>query len=135
MDTKLKNSRKRGIIAAVILLGICSMIMMSQYDGIGRAIKSVPTTYEASFVDTLGESSFGQYLSEGNYLVYNQYSRDTDPAEVLKEFGQRNFELTGKYLDIGLFDAEGNPLSVENDDSESKKAAPLETGDNAETEE
>ena len=135
MDTKLKNSRKRGIIAAVILLGICSMIMMSQYDGIGRAIKSVPTTYEASFVDTLGESSFGQDLAEGNYLVYNQYSRDTDPAEVLKEFGQRNFELTGKYLDIGLFDAEGNPLSVENDDSESKKAAPLETGDNAETEE
>ena len=69
MDTKLKNSRKRGIIAAVILLGICSMIMMSQYDGIGRAIKSVPTTYEASFVDTLGESSFGQDLAEGNYLV------------------------------------------------------------------
>ena len=42
--------------------------------------------------------------------MYNQYSHDTDPAEVLSDYGQRNFELTAKYLDIGLYDAEGKPL-------------------------
>ena len=113
MDTKSKNSHKRGIIITVILLAFCSVMMLSQYDSIRGAVETAPTAYEASFADTLMESSFGQDLSEGNYLVYNQYSHDTDPADVLSDYGQRNFELTGKYLDIGLYDAEGNPLTEE----------------------
>ena len=112
MDTKSKNSHKRGIIITVILLAFCSVMMLSQYDSIRGAVETAPTAYEASFADTLMESSFGQDLSEGNYLVYNQYSHDTDSAEeVLSDYGQRNFELTAKYLDIGLYDAEGKPLT------------------------
>ena len=111
MDTKLKNSHKRGIIITVILLAFCSVMMLSQYDSIRGAVETAPTAYEASFADTLMESSIGQDLAEGNYLVYNQYSHDTDPAEVLSDYGQRNFELTAKYLDIGLYDAQGKPLT------------------------
>lgn len=111
MDIKSKNSHRRGFVVAAVLLAFCAVMMLSQYDSMENIIESVPTAYKSSFVDTLRESSFGQDLSEGNYLVYNQYSGDTDPAEVLEEYGQRNFELTGKYLDIGLFDSEGSPLA------------------------
>ena len=111
MDTKSKNSHKRGIIITVILLAFCSVMMLSQYDSIRGTVETAPTAYEASFADTLMESSIGQDLAEGNYLVYNQYSHDTDPADVLSDYGQRNFELTAKYLDIGLYDAEGKPLT------------------------
>ena len=72
MDTKSKNSHKRGIIITVILLAFCAVMMLSQYDSIRGAVETAPTAYEASFSDTLWESSIGQDLAEGNYLVYNQ---------------------------------------------------------------
>ena len=40
MDIKSKNSRRAGIIVVVILLSICSLIMMSQYDGMKYAMDS-----------------------------------------------------------------------------------------------
>ena len=131
MDTKSKNSHKRGIIITVILLAFCSVMMLSQYDSIRGAVETAPTAYEASFSDTLRESSIGQDLAEGNYLVYNQYSHDTDPADVLSDYGQRNFELTAKYLDIGLYDAEGKPLTEAQPETAEtdEKATTSETGD------
>ena len=49
MDTKSKNSHKRGIIITVILLAFCSVMMLSQYDSIREAVETAPTAYEASF--------------------------------------------------------------------------------------
>src|SRR5699024_9260636 len=106
-------------------------MMLSQYDSIRGTVETAPTAYEASFADTLMESSIGQDLAEGNYLVYNQYSHDTDPADVLSDYGQRNFELTAKYLDIGLYDAEGKPLTETQPETEEtdEKATSSETED------
>ena len=59
MDTKSKNSHKRGIIITVILLAFCSVMMLSQYDSIRGTVETAPTAYEASFADTLMESSIG----------------------------------------------------------------------------
>ena len=107
MDTKSKNSRKTGIIVVVIFLSICSMIMMSQYGNMSYYIDNVETTdvsYESALL------SMQQDLAEGNYLLYNQYSNETEQSEVLNEYGQRNFDLTSRYLDYGVFDSDGEQL-------------------------
>ena len=45
-------------------------------------------------------ASAGIWL-EGNYILYNECAKETDPGEVLDEFGQREFDLTRKYMDCG----------------------------------
>ncbi len=121
MDTKSKNSRKAGIIVVVIFLSICSMIMMSQYGNMKYAIDSANTeTTEENTQSALYENallSISYDLAEGNFLLYNEYSGETDPAEVLDEYGQRDFDLTKKYLDYGVFDEEGQQL-LDNIDEE-----------------
>ena len=114
MDTKSKNSRKAGIIVVVILLSICSLIMMSQYDGMKYEMDSANSEAtedaEAPVPYTNVLSSISMDLAEGNYLLYNEYADETDPAEVLDEYGQRNFELAKKYFDYEVFDGEGQQL-------------------------
>ena len=114
MDTKSKNSRKAGIIVVVILLSICSLIMMSQYDGMKYEMDSANSEAtedaEAPVPYTSVLSSISMDLAEGNYLLYNEYADETDPAEVLDEYGQRNFELAKKYFDYEVFDSEGQQL-------------------------
>ena len=114
MDTKSKNSRKAGIIVVVILLSICSLIMMSQYDGMKYEMDSANSEAtedaEAPVPYTSALSSISRDLAEGNYLLYNEYADETDPAEVLDEYGQRNFELAKKYFDYEVFDSESRQL-------------------------
>ncbi len=114
MDTKSKNSRKAGIIVVVILLSICSLIMMSQYDGMKYEMDSANSEAtedaEAPVPYTNVLSSISMDLAEGNYLLYNEYADETDPAEVLDEYGQRNFELAKKYFDYEVFDSESRQL-------------------------
>lgn len=128
MDTKLKNSHKTGIIVTLILLSICSLIMMSQYDGIKYAMDNAESevteeaTVESQYENALRSISYD--LAEGNYLLYNEYAVDTDPAEVLDEYGQRNFELTKRYFDYEVFDSDGKQLlnSVDADAAEHLQA-------------
>ena len=108
MDTKSKNSRKAGILTVIIFLSVCSLIMISQYSSMSAYMDSIEETEEVSYESVL--YPIGQDLAEGNYLLYNQYANETDPAEVLDEFGQRSFDLMSRYLDYGVFDSEGNQL-------------------------
>ena len=50
-------------------------------------------------------------LAEGNYLLYNRYVRDTDPAEVLSLYGQQRFDLAEKYLDYELIDSKDEVIA------------------------
>ena len=97
------------------------MIMMSQYGNMKYAIDSANTeTTEENTQSALYENallSISYDLAEGNFLLYNEYSGETDPAEVLDEYGQRDFDLTKKYLDYGVFDEEGQQL-LDNIDEE-----------------
>ena len=70
--------------------------MMLQYGTIRRQIESVQEEGSRS-----GETAadMANTLAEGNYLLYNRYVRDTDPAEVLSLYGQQRFDLAEKYLD------------------------------------
>ena len=89
MDTKSKNSRKFGILILILLLAASSAVMMLQYGTIRRQIESVQEEGSRS-----GETAadMANTLAEGNYLLYNRYVRDTDPAEVLSLYGQQRFE-------------------------------------------
>ena len=88
--------------------------MMSQYDGMkyemDTANSEATEDAEAPVPYTSVLSSISMDLAEGNYLLYNEYADETDPAEVLDEYGQRNFELAKKYFDYEVFDSEGQQL-------------------------
>lgn len=110
MDIKSKNSRKSGIITAVVLLCICSVIMLSQYEGAAAGMESI-TADEVSRTDVLGSLSYD--LAEGVYLLGNEYTGETDLSEVRALYGQRDFELTKRYLDYAVFTGK-----TENDEPE-----------------
>ena len=98
MDTKSKNSRSAGVIVAVVFLSLCSLVMTSQYDGMKRAMDSANSKASEAATETEpyaeALSSISSDMAEGNYLLYNEYANETDPAEVLDEYGQRDFDLT-----------------------------------------
>ena len=107
LDTRSKSSHKIGIITAVLFLAFCSVIMMGQYG----SMASYLNTEEAE--DTWNTDALwgmGYDLNEGNYILYNEYAKETDPSEVLEEYGQRRFDLTKKYLDYGVFNSEGESV-------------------------
>ncbi|MDM8211439.1 sensor histidine kinase [Mediterraneibacter glycyrrhizinilyticus] len=121
MDTKSKNSRRAGIIVVVVFLSLCSLIMMSQYDGMKYAMDSAnseatedaesPVPYESAL------GSISRDLAEGNYLLYNEYANETDPADVLDEYGQRDFDWSKRYFDYEVFDSDGNQLLKNEDEA------------------
>ena len=108
MDTKSKNSRKFGILILILLLAASSAVMMLQYGTIRRQIESVQEEGSRS-----GETAadMANTLAEGNYLLYNRYVRDTDPAEVLSLYGQQRFDLAEKYLDYELIDSKDEVIA------------------------
>lgn len=101
MDTKLKNSRNPGFIAAFILLALCSVIMLSRYNAMALYLDSMSDN-EGQYLESL--RGVGNDLAEANYLLYNEYSNETDRGEVLDEYGQRPFDLTKRYMDYEIFD-------------------------------
>ena len=121
MDTRSKNSRKAGIIVVVILLSLCSLIMMSQYNGMKYVMDAAnseaaadaesPVLYESAL------RSISYDLAEGNYLLYNEYVNETDPADVLDEYGHRDFDRSKRYVDYEVFDSDGEQL-LKNEDEE-----------------
>lgn len=108
MDTKLKNSRNPGFIAAFILFALCSVIMLSRYNAMALYLDSMSDN-EGQYLESL--RGVGNDLAEANYLLYNEYSNETDRGEVLDEYGQRPFDLTKRYMDYEIFDnGEGEAL-------------------------
>ena len=118
MDTKSKNSRKFGILILILLLAASSAVMMLQYGTIRRQIESVQEEGSRS-----GETAadMANTLAEGNYLLYNRYVRDTDPAEVLSLYGQQRFDLAEKYLDYELIDSKDEVIASDLPEEEQEK--------------
>ena len=121
MDTKSKNSRKAGVIAVVLLLAFCSVMMLRGYPQMSSYLESAESE-ESAYEEAL--YGMGGDLAEGNYILYNEYAKATDPGEVLDEYGQRKFDLTRKYMDCGVFVDEGETAdSKAAGDSEQSDAA------------
>ncbi len=100
MDIRSKNSHKAGIIAAALLLAFCSFMMLRGYPEMSAYLESAESD-ESVYEEALYDMS--EDLAEGNYILYNEYAKTTDPGEVLDEFGQREFDLTRKYMDCDVF--------------------------------
>ena len=115
MDTRSISSRKAGLLAAAVLLCICSAAMMLRYQDMEEWVES-SEDIGARQAKTLYE--MGGDLSEGNYLLYNEYSRETAFSDVLERYGQRPFELLRKYMDYGVFDSEGESLLSDTGEAE-----------------
>lgn len=84
--------------------------MLSQYEGAAAGMESI-TADEVSRTDVLGSLSYD--LAEGVYLLGNEYTGETDLSEVRALYGQRDFELTKRYLDYAVFTGK-----TENDEPE-----------------
>lgn len=116
LDTKLKNSHKLGAITVVLFLLVCSLLMMNQYGLIRQQLDS-RTDESSRQQDAL--LSIGDDLIEGSYILYNEYSQDTELSDFLNEYGQRDFDLTKKFMEYGVFDSEGKSLLDETTELES----------------
>ena len=66
MDTRSTNSRKAGLIAAALLLCICSAVMLIRYPELASWVESSEDIGERQ-METLYE--MGSDLSEGNYIL------------------------------------------------------------------
>lgn len=107
MDTRSTSSHKAGLIAAALLLCICSAVMLIQYPELASWVESSEDMGERQ-IETLYDMD--DELSVGNYILYNEYSKETD---LLEEYGQSPFDLTRRYMDYGVFDADGESLLSE----------------------
>ena len=113
MDIRSKSSRKAGIIAVVLLLAFCALAMLRSYPEMSAFLESEESD-ETMYME--GLYSIGNDLAEGNYILYNEYAKETDPGQVLDEFGQRPFDLVRKYMDCAVFaeeDAGGDAETAE----------------------
>ena len=95
LDIKLKSSRKPGAIVTIIFLAVCSFLMLNNYGNIRKYLES-----ESDMDSRRQEALFmmGKDLCDGNYILYNEYSEETELSEVLDEYGldgDRNFDLQG----------------------------------------
>lgn len=121
MDIRSKSSHKTGIIAAALLLAFCSFMMLRGYPEMSAYLESAESD-ETIYMEVL--YGISRDLAEGNYILYNECAKETDPGEVLDEFGQREFDLTRKYMDCGVFVDEGETAdSKAAGDSEQSDAA------------
>lgn len=100
MDIRSKNSHKAGVIAVVLLLAFCAAVMIGSYPKMSSFLESEESD-ETIYME--GLYSIGGDLAEGNYILYNECVKETDPGQVLDEFGQRPFDLTRKYMDCAVF--------------------------------
>ena len=125
MDIRSKNSHKTGVITVLLLLAFCSVIMMSRYPEISSYLENAESE-EAVYQEALQQMRMD--LAEGNYILYNEYAEATDPGVVLNEFGQRDFDLTRKYMDCSVFRIEEDGTAAAED-----REAGSSDGENAES--
>ena len=120
MDTKSKNSHKLGVVLVFVFLLACSLVMMGQYGLIRKQLES-ETDQGVRQQEAL--LSMGDDLIEGSYILYNEYSGDTELSDLdfLNEYGQRDFDLTRRFVEYGVFDSKGKSLLDETSDLESTR--------------
>ncbi|MCI8292509.1 MAG: HAMP domain-containing histidine kinase [Hespellia sp.] len=118
MDTKLKNNRKMGWILVICILLICAIGMVLSYSLIGTEIQDLLKGKQEN-IEMLSDIS--EPLNEGNYILYNEISGETDRVDVQEEYGGDEFFLLRKYLDYEVFSWEGEALLNSADDAVQRK--------------
>ena len=121
MDTKSKNSRKAGIIVVVILLSICSLIMMSQYDGMKRAMDSANSAATEDAESPVPyESALGSISRIWRReIIFSTMNMPMRRIRLMCWMNTGREILTGPkgYFDYEVFDSDGNQLLKNEDEA------------------
>lgn len=107
MDTRSKNSLNVRRLLSAAVLCVCAAVMLAFY----------PTFEKAGREETEEVYEGAEYLSEmlspvtrGNYVLYNEISRDEDESQIREELETSDFRRLEKYMDYSFFDDEGEAL-------------------------
>lgn len=107
MDTRSKNSLNVRRLLSAAVLCVCAAVMLAFY----------PTFEKAGREETEEVYEGAEYLSEmlspvtrGNYVLYNEISRDEDGSQIREELETSDFRRLEKYMDYSFFDDEGEAL-------------------------
>lgn len=117
LDTKSKNKYSWGILAMLIVAALCSAGMLSTYRLVAEDMEEVSSE---RYITREAYYGVADDLCEGIYFLYNEYSNETDKADILADYTESGFLLLRKYMDCGVFDKEGNPL-IENFSADTAK--------------
>lgn len=107
MDTKLKNNPKIVWLAVLLVLCFCSVGMILFYPSIWSSAQKSGQQNSDDIESNLDEFNS---LVEGNYVLYNQISKETSQADILEEDAYDDFRLLERYMDYSMTDEEGNIL-------------------------
>ena len=103
MDTRSKNSLNVRRLLSAAVLCVCAAVMLAFY----------PTFEKAGREEAEEVYEGAEYLSEmlspvtrGNYVLYNEISRDEDESQIREELETSDFRRLEKYMDYSFFDDE-----------------------------
>lgn len=118
MDTKLKSSRKKRIVAVCLVCCLCAIGMIMTYGMIRRSYQASTGT-ESKIEDAV--YSMGEKLATGNGFIYNEITEEESYQDLIQEYGWSQFELLKKYMDYGMFDENNQSLLKSTDEATAAK--------------
>ena len=118
MDTKLKSSRKKRIVAVCLVCCLCAIGMIMTYGMIRRSYQASTGT-ESKIEDAV--YSMGEKLAAGNGFIYNEITEEESYQDLIQEYGWSQFELLKKYMDYGMFDENNQSLLKSTDEATAAK--------------
>lgn len=118
MDTKLKSSRKKRIVAVCLVCCLCAIGMIMTYGMIRRSYQASTGT-ESEIEDAV--YSMGEKLATGNGFIYNEITEEESYQDLIQEYGWSQFELLKKYMDYGMFDENNQSLLKSTDEATAAK--------------
>lgn len=89
------------------VLCLCSVGMLSTYRLIAEDMEQLSSRQNVT-AETY--YSFSKDLCQGIYFLYNEYSKETDKADILNEYTESKYLLLSKYMDCALLNEEGETL-------------------------
>ena len=107
LDIKLKNNPKMVWLAVFLVLCFCSAGMILFYPSIWSSAQKSGQQNNDKIENNLDD--FNSF-AEGNYVLYNQISKETSQADVLEEDTYDDFRLLERYTDYSITDEEENIL-------------------------
>lgn len=107
LDIKLKNNPKMVWLAVFLVLCFCSAGMILFYPSIWSSAQKSGQQNNDKIENNLDD--FNSF-AEGNYVLYNQISKETSQADVLEEDTYDDFRLLERYTDYSIIDEEENIL-------------------------
>ena len=107
MDTRSKNSLNVRRLLSAAVLCVCAAVMLAFYPTFEKAGREEA---EEVYEGAVYLSEMLSPVTRGNYVLYNEISRDEDESQIREELETSDFRRLEKYMDYSFFDDEGEAL-------------------------